>query len=76
MKVALLGVQGLIRVSPECNAGIPGHLKNAVDWLGTLKPSPSRPAGAALRGQSRRLRRGPGADGPFVRSWNHSLELP
>ena len=31
---------GLIVVSPEYNAGIPGHLKNAVDWLSTLSPSP------------------------------------
>ncbi len=36
----LLEAQGLILVSPEYNAGIPGHLKNAVDWLSTLKPSP------------------------------------
>lgn len=37
---ALQGAQGLVIVSPEYNAGIPGHLKNAVDWLSTLKPSP------------------------------------
>ena len=37
---ALLNAQGLVIVSPEYNAGIPGHLKNAVDWLSTLKPSP------------------------------------
>jgi len=37
---ALLKAQGLVIVSPEYNAGIPGHLKNAVDWLSTLKPSP------------------------------------
>ncbi len=37
---SLLLAQGLIIVSPEYNAGIPGHLKNAVDWLSTLKPNP------------------------------------
>lgn len=37
---ALGAAQGLVIVSPEYNAGIPGHLKNAVDWLSTLRPSP------------------------------------
>lgn len=37
---AMRGAQGLVIVSPEYNAGIPGHLKNAVDWLSTLSPSP------------------------------------
>lgn len=37
---ALRGAQGLVIVSPEYNAGIPGHLKNAIDWLSTLSPSP------------------------------------
>jgi chromate reductase, NAD(P)H dehydrogenase (quinone) len=37
---ALGEAQGLVIVSPEYNAGIPGHLKNAVDWLSTLRPSP------------------------------------
>jgi len=32
--------EGLIIVSPEYNAGIPPHLKNAVDWVSTMKPNP------------------------------------
>jgi NAD(P)H-dependent FMN reductase len=40
MQAALREADGLLLVSPEYNAGIPGHLKNAVDWLSTLKPSP------------------------------------
>jgi len=40
LEAALAGVQGLVLVSPEYNAGIPPHLKNAVDWLSTLSPSP------------------------------------
>lgn len=37
---AMRGAAGLIVVSPEYNQGIPGHLKNAIDWLSTLSPSP------------------------------------
>jgi NAD(P)H-dependent FMN reductase len=37
---ALAEAQGLVVVSPEYNAGIPGHLKNVVDWLSTMRPSP------------------------------------
>ncbi|HJW08361.1 MAG TPA: NADPH-dependent FMN reductase [Holophagaceae bacterium] len=40
MQAAMLGAQGLVVVSPEYNQGIPGHLKNVVDWLSTLHPSP------------------------------------
>lgn len=40
LQEALRGADGLVIVSPEYNAGIPGHLKNAVDWLSTLTPSP------------------------------------
>jgi chromate reductase len=36
----LLDRRGLVLVSPEYNAGIPPHLKNAVDWLSTMTPSP------------------------------------
>ncbi|MBI4912397.1 MAG: NAD(P)H-dependent oxidoreductase [Acidobacteria bacterium] len=39
---ALTAAQGLVLVSPEYNAGIPGHLKNAVDWLSLQSPSPFR----------------------------------
>lgn len=40
LRAALTGAGGLILVSPEYNAGPPAHLKNAVDWLSTLFPSP------------------------------------
>lgn len=40
MQQAMLSAQGLVVVSPEYNQGIPGHLKNAIDWLSTLSPSP------------------------------------
>lgn len=40
IQTAMLQAQGLVVVSPEYNAGIPGHLKNVVDWLSTLSPSP------------------------------------
>lgn len=40
LHAALTKTQGLLIVSPEYNAGIPGHLKNAVDWLSTMRPSP------------------------------------
>ena len=40
MTTALREAQGVVIVSPEYNAGIPGHLKNAVDWLSVQRPSP------------------------------------
>ena len=36
----LRDAQALVIVSPEYNAGIPGHLKNTVDWLSVQKPNP------------------------------------
>jgi chromate reductase len=40
LRSLLEGAQGLVIVSPEYNAGIPPHLKNAVDWLSTLEHNP------------------------------------
>jgi len=40
MAQALRAAQGVVLVSPEYNANIPGHLKNAVDWLSVQRPSP------------------------------------
>jgi len=40
MAEALRICQGAVLVSPEYNAGIPGFLKNALDWLSTQRPSP------------------------------------
>lgn len=40
LHAALGSAQGLVLVSPEYNAGVPAHLKNAVDWLSTLTPNP------------------------------------
>ncbi|BDU76094.1 NADPH-dependent FMN reductase [Mesoterricola sediminis] len=34
--------QGVVIVSPEYNAGIPPHLKNAIDWVSTMTPNPFR----------------------------------
>jgi len=40
MASALRSAQGVVVVSPEYNAGIPGHLKNAIDWLSVQQPNP------------------------------------
>jgi NAD(P)H-dependent FMN reductase len=40
LQSSLLEAGALVIVSPEYNAGIPGHLKNAVDWASTMEPSP------------------------------------
>ena len=42
LHAVLADAQALVIVSPEYNAGIPPHLKNAVDWVSTLTPSPFR----------------------------------
>jgi len=40
LHAVLADAQALVIVSPEYNAGIPGHLKNAVDWVSAMTPSP------------------------------------
>jgi NAD(P)H-dependent FMN reductase len=40
LQAALQQGDALVIVSPEYNAGVPGHLKNAVDWVSTLEASP------------------------------------
>jgi NAD(P)H-dependent FMN reductase len=37
---AAMAMTEAVIVSPEYNAGIPGHLKNAMDWLSTQRPGP------------------------------------
>ena len=40
MKEATEGVDALLIVTPEYNWGVPGALKNAIDWLSRFNPHP------------------------------------
>lgn len=40
MYEAIVTSNGVIFVSPEYNAGIPGFIKNVIDWLSRCKPNP------------------------------------
>jgi chromate reductase, NAD(P)H dehydrogenase (quinone) len=52
LKAAIAGADGLLVYTPEYNAGIPGVLKNAIDWLSgfpcVLKAKPTGIMGASL----------------------------
>ena len=40
---SILGADSVVIVSPEYNFGVPGPLKNAVDWLSRIRPYPMPP---------------------------------
>jgi chromate reductase len=40
--------QGILLASPEYNYSLPGHLKNAIDWISRRKPDPLRGKSALL----------------------------
>lgn len=46
---AIRGADGLIIVSPEYNWGVPGPLKNAIDWASRLKEQPFKGKPVALQ---------------------------
>ena len=49
---AIRAADGLVIVSPEYNYGVPGGLKNAVDWLSRMKDQPFKDKPVALQSAS------------------------
>jgi chromate reductase len=46
---AIRGADGVIIVSPEYNYGVPGGLKNAVDWVSRIKDQPFKDKPVAVQ---------------------------
>ena len=58
------GAQAIIISTPEYNGGIPGTLKNAIDWASRIKPNPLQGKFVLLTGAS------PGALGAVRGLWH------
>ena len=49
---AIRDSKGVLFISPEYNYSIPGHLKNAIDWLSRVSPQPFNGMKGAIVGGS------------------------
>lgn len=48
----ILAADGVLLASPEYNYSLPGHLKNAIDWLSRIRPVPIRGKSALVMSAS------------------------
>lgn len=48
----ILAADGMLLASPEYNYSLPGHLKNAIDWLSRIRPVPIRGKSALIMSAS------------------------
>jgi len=48
----ILAADGMLLASPEYNYSLPGHLKNAIDWLSRIRPVPIRGKSALVMSAS------------------------
>ena len=80
LRQALLAADGLLLVTPEYNHGVPGVMKNAIDWLSQpLRQSVLHGKPTALMGASTGPRRhGPRPDAatPGLRADEHAGDAP